>query len=665
MSLESRGVLRVGLLLLGMSALAVALSSVPGSSAALWPVEGSPAWHLSQVALVRVALPIAALGACVLFLAPGLLLALAAGGAGTVSGWVVAALPPAIGVSWLVVQLLRILSPASMGVTAVVMLGAVVVALGVALLVARRRPLPWPNGGARAWIPLGITAGAVMFLAAVLAPKFVAESLNGDGAHALEVSRVLLHQPWPFLPSAAGAIAFFPGMTSMLFTIPNAWFLQLFGVGEAAIRLPFLLHLGVLALAIQALAEVSGRRVGGRAHLVLWLGLGAYVLAMAFSASYSPYHADLALPATQDTLFMACFLGFALAMTRRAWGAAFIWAVLTHLSLPSGVLLLGFWLVAELLVVRPIAIGDLARGAGIVVACLATTAALGALVVATGSPAPGTEYGLARTIEELLQLDPTGWRRPIYWLVGAGIFPVLMLVRWQRQDAVARRLTIVTLCYFLFFAFHVRLSLHHLAPAMLLPAAVALRLRPDATAARHRYLLAWGALALVAVVLSRPGSATIGTATREVGRRLAVTVGTPGGEDPATWASSELLTELFPPEWEPEVPRQAYGGSALSWLVYATPEVVPGQTAYLLQPATSKAPSEGRIVAEDSLARLVVLDTARWTADRARRPPTNRHAPLYAISRETLFGISGPHVIDLRGPVRRVASRLGLHGMSR
>ena len=43
-----------------------------------------------------------------------------------------------------------------------------------------------------------------MVFAAVLAPKFLWESFNGDGAHAFESARLLLNQPTPFWPPDAG-----------------------------------------------------------------------------------------------------------------------------------------------------------------------------------------------------------------------------------------------------------------------------------------------------------------------------------------------------------------------------------------------------------------------------------------------------------------------------
>ncbi len=102
------------------------------------------------------------------------------------------------------------------------------------------------------------------------------------------------------------------------------------------------------------MAERGRPATRGLLVLAVWLGLVVYTLAMAFSATYSPYIADLAMPAPRETLLMVCFLGFVRAMVRReyAWVAGF--GVLTYRALPSGILLMMLWLFAEIVLVRPI-----------------------------------------------------------------------------------------------------------------------------------------------------------------------------------------------------------------------------------------------------------------------------------------------------------------------
>src|SRR5262249_45764186 len=57
-------------------------------------------------------------------------------------------------------------------------------------------------------VPLGLFIG--------LLPKFLWESFNGDGAHAFESARLAAHQFLPFWDRAAGDIASFPGMSTVL-----------------------------------------------------------------------------------------------------------------------------------------------------------------------------------------------------------------------------------------------------------------------------------------------------------------------------------------------------------------------------------------------------------------------------------------------------------------
>ena len=79
--------------------------------------------------------------------------------------------------------------------------------------------------------------------------------------------------------------------TSALFAFPGSWFLRLFGPIEAAARLPAVLYL--IAVFAGVIALLSDRRAAGprtesatpglvEAGLI-WLALGAYFLALAFS----------------------------------------------------------------------------------------------------------------------------------------------------------------------------------------------------------------------------------------------------------------------------------------------------------------------------------------------------------------------------------------------
>ncbi len=625
--------------------------------------EGAhPYWIPTEAVLLYALVPLVILSAIVLFLAPGMLLAIAAGRGTTVPVWLLSAVPFSLGSAMLLVELTRVLlTPATMGVVpGLCMLGWIGVTTAIASVVSRRRAVPWPVSRRNDWFPLVAAAIGVIVIYLGLTPKFLWESFNGDGAHAFEISRILLHQPWPFFPASAGPVSVFPGTTSMLFAFPNAWFIRLLGPIEPAVRVPWLVYLPLTVLGLQALAEAGVRRLERRTQAALWVGLMPFVFAMAFSATYSPYHADIALPAVQDTLLVVCFLGFLHAMVRREWSWVAAFGLLTYISLPNGFLLMGFWLLAELLVMRPRPWGVATRGALLMGAFLLVAAGFVAVLRWSGQTLPGGEYGFARTIPDLLRIDITQWRRGIYLLVGGAIFPVATLVLWRAQDHLARRVTLVVLGYFLLFSVQARFSLHHLVPAMLLPLVVAARLPPNKQPAANQYHFAWLVAALVAVVLSLPSSFAVVTAARQVGMRITQDVGSYDASDPAVFAASKLLGKALPYEWDPQVPTRAYGGSALAWLHYARAGRPDGRTTYHLTRRDAMAGSPAAPFTADSLFRLDVLDARTYADHLALRPPTNTHAPIYQVPRASLYGINGPNTINLTSLLTRVGRRIGL-----
>ncbi|MDX2260720.1 MAG: hypothetical protein SFU84_03375 [Gemmatimonadales bacterium] len=664
MTTTPRHVLRLSASLVAASLPAVLLSGAVARAGAMWALaEGAqPYWVPSEGLLLYGLVPVALLSAVVLFLAPGLLLALAAGRATTVAIWLLSAVPFSLLSAIVVLALSRSMLPAmAHGILpGLLMLGCIGVSAVIAKFAIDRRSRPWPFTQRDDGFPLALAGVGVTLLYLVLAPKFLWENFNGDGAHAFEISRLLLRQPWPFFPERAGVVATFPGTTSMLFAFPNAWFIRLFGPIEAAVRLPFLLYLPLLALGIQALAEEGGRRLERSTVGAIWLGLMAFVFAMAFSASYSPYHADIALPAVQDTLLLVVTLGFLHAMVRREWVWAASFGLLMYVSLPSGLLLMGFWLLAELAVVRP----RPWRAATFVAITLAGCMVAAGVFVAglgwSGQPLPGGEYGLSRTIADVLRIDPTNWRRAVYVLVGGAIFPVCMLFAWRRQDEVARRVTAVVLGYFLFFSVQARFSLHHMVPAMLLPLVVAVRLRPESPAAALRYRWMWQGTAVAALLLSLPESFAISTSARRLGMAVAQQVGSYEASDPSVFEAADLLGERFPADWDPAVPTRAFGGSALPWLHYAV-EGPPGPTTnYVLSRADSSRSGAMPPSAASDAFRLDVLDEGLHQEFLGMRPPANTDAWIYRVPRSSLFGSGGPNTVDLAKLLRRLASRVGL-----
>jgi hypothetical protein len=534
-----------------------------------------------------------------------------------------------------------------------------VLSIVLAAVLLRRRKAPGEGVADlfRDW-PFLLAPALVLLLA--LAPKFLWESLNGDGGHAFETARLATHRLIPFFDPAAGGISGFPGETSVLFAWPVSWFVRLFGPIAASARLPWLLAMVLLYAGILAvLGRGESRRPGAAERVGIWLGLGAYAVVMAYSASYNPYMADIALPAVQDTLLMACFLAFVAAFLDRRISAMAAFLLLPWMTLPNGLLLGGFWLVAAFLCLKPRPWKRLATVAGVLAGCFVLSKLLPPLLEAIGHPPPGSEY--ESLLERFRYVTLTDFRRILFVAVPCGVLPFLALFAFRKQDAAARALTLVTAAYFGFFYVQSRVSLHHFVPAMVIPLAVFWRMRARGED-RPLWTAAAAVLAVAALVVSLPADLSPHVEGRTVGSKVVDRRGGYEEMTPASLLSGELLGELFPKVHVPEVPDEAYGGSPLVWHHYARrgDEAFPETATYLLTAADRPAPSGFTLHAEEEGARLWIRSPADLEADLALRPGTGRICDLYRLSKNRLFrGVQRegePKVYNLG----RLLDRLGI-----
>ncbi|HEV8613364.1 MAG TPA: hypothetical protein VGQ73_07625, partial [Gemmatimonadales bacterium] len=612
---------------------AIALHGSVARAAALYPLAGGPHPYFvpAHALLLYGAVPLAFVGASLLFLAPGLFLALAWGQGECVERWLLSALAISLVLVSGVAGVATVLAGGpvtgvSFGMLCLTLAAACAVVTGWRI---RKAILPWPIPHRTARLVLALSIAVPVALLILLAPKFLWESFNGDGAHAFESSRLLLRHALPFWPEQAGDVAEFPGVNSMLFAFPNAWFLRLFGEVEASVRLPFLLYLPVLCTGILAVAGLGRAPLTRAQVVVVWTSLLAFALAMMFSATYDPYSADIALPAAQDALLMVCFLGWIFALQRAAWAWLALFTMLTYTASPSGLLLIGFTLLAVLLVIRPRPGSTIARAGGLLAVCLIAGALAPPLLRALGLPRPGQEHGPLGILRYFAYLQFTDWKRLALVVIPCGILPVLALFSWRRQDTRARLLTLVTLEYFLFFFFLAHISLHHFVPVMVLPVVVAARVWSAPGTGRWR--LAWQIAALGAVVLSLPHSFALADARRQVSRTISEQVGDYASSDPAVLHASTLLHAVFPYDWESSVPDSSYGGSPLAWNHYASHGGITDSTNYFLTRRVVGAPLGMRLLAADSAAALYIRSDSIWRLQRAFRPPTPAGSPVYAL----------------------------------
>jgi hypothetical protein len=508
---------------------------------------------------------------------------------------------------------------------------------------------------------MGFIGAPILFLV-VLTPKFFWEGFNGDGAHAYESSRLLLHQAFSFWSPDAGGVANFPGLNSVLFTYPSSWFIRLFGHHEASARLPFVLYLIVLHAAVVSVARNGfGRPLGFAGHALISLGLMSFGLVMSFSTTYDPYCSDIALPATQDALLMICFLGAVLGFVRNEVGWMLLFTLFTLLASPAGPLLLGTWLLGILLGFRSRPFKKAALFAVGLVASAGLLAVLPGILGSLGLPTPGGEHDTGELLRKFRYLLFSDFGRFAFLVVPCGIYPILGVFTWRWTDDVVRALTVVILLVFGTYYLIAFVSLHYFVPVMILPLVVFWRCRQPSAWRRPRTAMALCFLAAsCSVVLALPTSTSIYTATREVG--ASVDVGSlPGYQEmePQFFAATRLLDRLFPYDWHQDVPERSYGGSPLAWAYYAQRAAGgDGTKNYILSRSDSLPPVGARLLATEGAASVYVRDPRLWKAHRTMRPAGSNGPAIYAISRDILFkrrrALKRYAIIDVQAWLRRL-----------
>ncbi len=621
---------------------------------------GNPYLVPRHALLLYVWIPVVVLSSFSLVLSPGLL--------------VVLALRPRIGMDRTVVYgfgvsmvLISVLAAAVQALAGVALTGVAFVGLvagsalsafGVLHFRRRREPDSWSAAPSGSWRQLATFVAPPMILLVVLLPKFLWDNFTGDGAHGYEATRLLLSRALPFWNPDVGSMANFPGLTTMLFTYPASWFLRLFGEFEASVRIPFLLYLTVLYAGLMSVARFGRGSPTPTDRWLLWLGLTVFAVVMVFSDSYSPYNADVALPAAQNVLLLTCFVAFLVAFVERdhSWMALFL--VLSMLAQANWILLVGLWLAAVLAIWRPVPRRTLLIASSIALLGFLVLPVIPRLLEVLGLHGPGGEHRAGELLERLRYLRLTHWQRFVFLIVPGGILPALYLLAWKRQDRIARSLTLTSLACFLFFYVQAFVSLHYFVPAMVLPLAALWRADPGFLRAKS-VRGATFALAIVAAVVSVPRDVSLNLHASTVGR--AVLDHRTGYEtyDTEFFRQLRVYRTLFARSADPGVPDKLYGGAPPAWNYYAQRfrDARASSPNYVLQADTLPPPVGMTQVGTEAGAALFVASDSVWEVHRTYRGSTSI-APLYALPKNILFpfvGAQDPGVIDLMALWRRLA----------
>jgi hypothetical protein len=608
---------------------------VPAQVAALWPLSQSPTPYFipAQAGLLYGLAPLVVVSSFLLFLAPGALLALAFQPLKNAAEWFVYA----FGVSVLLVMALSTAAKIMFGppLTAAGLLsfwlGAALLAF--ALLLARLRrgavihwPLAYPTDRRRLlWLAAAVFAGTILLL-----PKLFWENFNLDGTEALEFSRSLTYRLWPYGEIGDGLFGFFYNF--VIFAFPNHWFITLFGPLEAAVRLPFLLYLAGLFAVLLLLAELeSPRPMAPADEALLWLGLAAFTVVQAFSASYEPFYTDLAEPAATDALWLLAFLAavYTLWTNHRSW--FFIFGLMSFTASLGGGLLLAALIGPIWLSGSPRRLAWLKAIGGVLLLCAVVVLAYELLYSRLLLAGFESQFSAKNALRRLFPPVFTQFVRFNALLFPGGLLPALSLLAVRRKEALSFTLAAVTAIYFGVMYLQVWTSLHQFTPVMVLPLAVFWRLTLHRWPRWRPWLLPTLAVTTaLALYLSLPPHFQINQTVRRFGQATAFAMGNYERDYPSAVAGGRAFYALLPKDYRLDYPTQAWGSDAASLLYYAHQPKPPGAAInYIIQPQTAPPPNYAVWVGAVDGVAVFVVDQAQWQRDLSPNFPRVSQSALY------------------------------------
>jgi hypothetical protein len=456
----------------------------------------------------------------------------------------------------------------------------------------------------------------------------------------------------PRFPSAGGLGGLGGGVISMDY--PVHWFLMLFGLIDAAARLPILLYAPVIFMALIALIEWrSARGLGMIGEISIAVVVVAFVTTLGFWGRYNPYTGDFASPAALEAFTVLSLCGLLL----YHWSGdrfAFIgFVLLAYFARPTTLIVLALLGVAALLFGSRERSRLLVRTVLGFATCVIAFILYEKIYLPYASGTGSVTYAASSVLNRYRYLQFTDIGRLAYWAIPVGFVPALALLAFRRQDMWSRILAIVCLGYCLAFYLPAFVALHHFAPLMVLPAVVFWRM---ALVVDSRF---WPTIALTGAVaalpFALPGSNTVFREFRDAGMATEYRVGRLYGswaEHRAALANQAPAALIYGRPSSITDPSAQLNISPIVLLHYATLLPHDAPPRYIIQSEEAPPPAGfDRIGAGNQLAAFA-RDSSSLIADRANAPAVLATTSPFFIPQEVLLphlGIrAGAYDLDLR-----------------
>lgn len=592
-----------------------------------------PYIQFTHAGLLYVITPMVVISGFILFLSPGATLILAMGQARRLLEWLVLA----FGTSTVLLVILGtsfkliFRSSLSLPVLLSLWIGTSVLAWMIVIFRSRRASISWPTVQ---WLDVRRILwmlGATYLGVVTLVPKIFWENFNVDGIEAFEFGRSLTNHVLPYWDIQDGVFGFYHNF--VIFAYPNHWFITIFGTFEAAVRLPFILYVVTLFAALTLLIELRSKRsLSMLEEAAIWLGLVLFTVVQVYNSTYEPFFSDIAESAAPDILLMVFFVSacYALFTGRLKW--CLIFALMTYLAGPGGLLLLVALAGVILLYKSP----DRGRQLKILGVAILACLIIGLLHQLIYNPVLlggiNDQFSTKNMLRRLFPPTLTQFVRFNALIFPSGILPALFFLNLRRKsDSLAWIIAGCTVLYFGVIYIQAWTALHQFTPVMVLPLVVFWRQYLSFSLRLQRWLLpAVAATTVLSLVLSLPRHFQINQAVRQFGQATEYKVGSYDKSYEQAVRSGRALYALLPENYRLKYPEQPWGTDPHSWVYYANRKKPNGTVInYVVQSASEPPPPMFTKVMVKDAASVYVRDLQVWQRDRNRELPRVAGSPLY------------------------------------